>query len=108
MEPIEAALAAIALLGPGEDINYTNIARTYGVVQSTLTRRHQCVTASCSTKAAGQRALHPQQELELLKYICKQLGAGDEVWCKVYCVLMTERSVTQVYIHEVVGWLAGG
>jgi hypothetical protein len=72
MEPIEAALAAIALLGPGEDINYTNIARTYGVVRSTLTRRHQCVTASCSTKAAGQQALHPQQELELLKYI-KQL-----------------------------------
>jgi hypothetical protein len=72
MEPIEAALAAIALLGPGEDINYTNIAKTYGVVRSTLTRRHQCVTASCSTKAADQRALHPQQELELLKYI-KQL-----------------------------------
>jgi hypothetical protein len=52
MEPIEAALAAIAPLGPGEEINYTNIAKTYGVVQSTLTRRHQYVTASCSTKAA--------------------------------------------------------
>jgi hypothetical protein len=32
MEPIEAALAAIASLGPGEEINYTYIAKTYGVV----------------------------------------------------------------------------
>jgi hypothetical protein len=72
MEPIEAALAAIELLGPGEETNYTHIAKTYGVVQSMLTRRYQCVTASCSTEAADQQALHPQQELELLRYI-KQL-----------------------------------
>jgi hypothetical protein len=57
MEPIEAALAAIELLGPGEETNYTHIAKTYGVVQSMLTRRYQCVTASCSTEAADQQAL---------------------------------------------------
>jgi hypothetical protein len=28
----QAALAAIVLLGPGEEINYTHIAKTYGVV----------------------------------------------------------------------------
>jgi hypothetical protein len=72
MKPIEATLAAIASLGPGEEIDYTHIAKTYSVVWSTLTRRHQCVTASCSTKAVDQQALHPQQELELLTYI-KQL-----------------------------------
>jgi hypothetical protein len=72
MKPIEAALAAIELLGPGEETNYTHIAKTYCVVQSMLTRRYQCVTASCSTEAADQQALHPQQELELLRYI-KQL-----------------------------------
>lgn len=40
MEPIEAALAAIESLEPGEKPNYTQIAQTYGVVRSTLTRRH--------------------------------------------------------------------
>jgi hypothetical protein len=32
MSSIQAALAAIASLGPGEEINYTQIAKTYGVV----------------------------------------------------------------------------
>jgi hypothetical protein len=32
MSSIQAALAAIALLGPGEEINYTQIAKTHGVV----------------------------------------------------------------------------
>jgi hypothetical protein len=72
MSSIEAALAAIESLKPGEKLVYTDIAAKYGVDRRTLARRHQCVTASCSTKAADQRALQPQQELELLKYI-KQL-----------------------------------
>lgn len=69
MEPIEAALAAIESLEPGEKPNYTKIAQEYGVVRSTLTRRHQRVSASRNTKAQNQQALHPQQEQELLRYI---------------------------------------
>jgi hypothetical protein len=32
MKPIEATLADIASLGPGEEIDYTHIAKTYSVV----------------------------------------------------------------------------
>jgi hypothetical protein len=66
MEPIGAALAAIESLDPREKPNYTQIAQTCGVVRSTLTRGHQRVSASRSTKAQNQHALHPQQEQVLL------------------------------------------
>jgi hypothetical protein len=69
MDPIEAALAAIESLEPGEKPNYTQIAQAYGVVRSTLTRRHQRISASRDVKAQNQQVLHPQQELELLRYI---------------------------------------
>jgi hypothetical protein len=69
MEPIEAALTAIESLEPGEKPNYTQVAQAYGVVRSTLTRRHQRVSASRDNKAQNQQALHPQQEHELLRYI---------------------------------------
>jgi hypothetical protein len=69
MDPIEAALAAVESLEPGEKPNYTQIAQAYGVVRSTLTRRHQRISASQDIKAQNQQALHPQQELELLSYI---------------------------------------
>jgi hypothetical protein len=69
MSSIQAALAAIASLGPGEEINYTQIAKTYGVVRSTLTRRHQGISPPRATRYENQQALHLQQELELLRYI---------------------------------------
>ena len=69
MSSIEAALAAIASLASGEEINYTQIAKTHGVVRSTLTRRHQGVSASRATRYEHQQAIHPQQERELLRYI---------------------------------------
>ncbi|KAF2851074.1 hypothetical protein T440DRAFT_79185 [Plenodomus tracheiphilus IPT5] len=69
MNSIEAALAAIDALMPGEKINYTQIAQDYGVVRSTLTRRHQGVSVSRNTKAENQQVLHPQQEQELLRYV---------------------------------------
>ena len=40
MEPIEAALAAIDSLAPGESINYTEIVKKYSIIRSTLARRH--------------------------------------------------------------------
>jgi hypothetical protein len=72
MSSIHAALAAIASLGPGEDINYSQIAKTYGVVRSTLTLRHQSISSPRATCFENQQVLHPQQEQELLQYI-KQL-----------------------------------
>jgi hypothetical protein len=69
MSSIDAALAAIDALKPGEKLVYTHIAAEYGVDRTTLARRHQGVASSRSTKAQNQQALHPQQELELLRYI---------------------------------------
>jgi hypothetical protein len=46
MSSIAAALAAMALLGPEEEINYTEIAKTHGVDCSTHSRRHRGQTAS--------------------------------------------------------------
>lgn len=51
MEPIEAALAAIESLETGEKPDYTRIALHHRVVQSTLTRRHQRVSALRNTTA---------------------------------------------------------
>jgi DNA-binding transcriptional regulator YhcF (GntR family) len=72
MSSIEAALAAIDSLEPGEKFSYRQIANKYGCNRTTLARRHKGVTVSCGDKAQNQRALHPQQEQELLQYI-KQL-----------------------------------
>jgi hypothetical protein len=40
MEPVDAALAAIQVLEPGEKLVYTQIAKRYGVERTTLARRH--------------------------------------------------------------------
>jgi hypothetical protein len=40
MSPIEAALAAIKALEPGEKLIYTHIAAKYGIDRTTLARRH--------------------------------------------------------------------
>jgi DNA-binding GntR family transcriptional regulator len=40
MSLIEAALAAIEVLEPGEKLVYTKIAEKFGVDRSTLARRH--------------------------------------------------------------------
>jgi hypothetical protein len=66
---IEAALAAIELLEPGEKLVYAQIAREYNVEPTTLAHRHKGASTSCSLNAQNCQALHPQQELELLDYI---------------------------------------
>lgn len=69
MEPIDAALAAIHALQPGEKLVYAQIARKYNVDPRTLARRHKGITTSRSVAAQNCQALHPQQELELIRYI---------------------------------------
>jgi hypothetical protein len=72
MSSIEATLAAIESLMPGEYLLYTKIAEKYGVDRRTLARRHQGASISRNAQAQNQQALHPQQEQELLRCI-KQL-----------------------------------
>jgi hypothetical protein len=76
MEPIQAALAAIEALEPGEKIVYTQIAKRYGVERSTLARRHQKLSTSREERYQNQQALHPHQELELVRYIKRLTERG--------------------------------
>jgi hypothetical protein len=76
MKPIEAALAAIESLEPGESFSYRKLAEHYGCSHSALSKRHQGVSGSRSTKAENQQALHPQQEQELLQYIKRLTERG--------------------------------
>jgi hypothetical protein len=76
MGSIEAALAAIKLLEPGEKLVYAQIAREYNVEPTTLARRHKSASTSCSFNAQNCQALHPQQELELLHYIKRLTKQG--------------------------------
>jgi hypothetical protein len=69
MGSIEAALAAIESLNPGEKLVYAQIAREYDVEPTTLARRHKGASISSSLDAQNRQALHPQQEQELLRYI---------------------------------------
>ena len=66
MGDIEAALDFLELLGPGEKINYTQIAQKYGVDRSTLSRRHRRVVAPPSEKYENHRLLNNAQEKELI------------------------------------------
>jgi len=59
MEPIEAALVAIGSLGPGESINYTAIAKKYGVERSALSRRHRAITHARADEGINRRKLSP-------------------------------------------------
>ena len=69
MGSIEAAIAAIEALEPGQSFSYASIAESYGVERVTLSRRHQQIQTSCAVKAVNQRKLSPQQEEELVRYI---------------------------------------
>lgn len=67
MDSIEAALAEIESLGPGEKVNYSKIARKYGVDRSTLSRHHRGVQGSREDQYENQRILNDQQAKELIK-----------------------------------------
>ena len=69
MDPIETAIADIESLGPGQPFSYTAFATKYGVVRSTLIRRHRGVTRPPQVKNFDQQKLTPEQEIELIKYI---------------------------------------
>ena len=66
MDLIEAAIAAIDTRGPSEGFSYTKIAEEFGVVRSTLIRRHKGQT---QPRTLAHKILYPQQEKELIEYI---------------------------------------
>jgi hypothetical protein len=68
MSSIEAALAAIESLQPGEQFSYRKIAAKYCCNSTTLARRHQGISSSSAIRQENQQALYPQQEQELLRY----------------------------------------
>ena len=69
MEEINAALAEIDSLEPGEDFSYSKLAEKYGVSRITLARRHQGLQVPRGEANSNQAKLNPQQEIELVKYI---------------------------------------
>jgi hypothetical protein len=60
----------------GASINYTAIAKQYGVNRITLTRRHRGVQRSREDQYEEQRILNNQQAKELIKYIDKLSDKG--------------------------------
>jgi hypothetical protein len=69
MSAIEAALAAIESLKPGDTFTYSQVAREFGVDRTTLSRRHRGRTSSKRVSAEMHQHLHPQQEKQLVRYI---------------------------------------
>jgi hypothetical protein len=61
MQPIEAALAALESLEPGEIPNFTATAKEYGVDRTTLSRRYRGVQHSQEDQYANQQLLNPTQ-----------------------------------------------
>jgi hypothetical protein len=76
MAPIDDAIAAIERQELGEQLVYQKYAEKYGVNRSTLSRRHRRVTQPREDYAAGQQALTPTQELELVQYIKRLTEQG--------------------------------
>lgn len=76
MDPINAALTAIDSLRPGEDFTYSDIARRFGVVRSTLTRRHQRASGARKEAAQNRQNLNQHQETELLRHIKRLTERG--------------------------------
>ena len=69
MASIEAAIAEIESLKPGEKINYTKTARKYGISRSTLSRRHRGVQHTRAEQYNDQRTLNNGQAKTLIKWI---------------------------------------
>lgn len=76
MTPIEAALADIESLKPGETLNYTIIAKKHGIDRNTLSRRHRGVQASKTAQYENQQLLNNQQTKALLNWIEKLTDRG--------------------------------
>ena len=68
MDPIEAAIEAINSRGLGENLSYNKIAKEFGVVRSTLIRRHKARCQQSEATHDNRQNLSQQQETELPRY----------------------------------------
>ena len=66
MDPIQEAIAEIKSREPGDKFSYQQIAKKYSVNRVTLAQRHKGETEAYSIR---KRSLHPQHEIELVRYI---------------------------------------
>ena len=66
MDPIQEATEEIESREAGDDFSYRQIAKKYGVVRSTLQRRHR---DQMRTRTDSHLLLDPQRETELVQYI---------------------------------------
>jgi transposase-like protein len=57
MSSVEAALAAVESLKPGEKLVYARIARKYGVEPTTLAQRHKGASTLLNTRFKNQQAI---------------------------------------------------
>jgi hypothetical protein len=76
MALIDDAIADLESRDLGEQHDLSEVARKWGVVRSTLTRRWRQQTSSKRDGYNCQQALSPQQELELGRYITKLTKRG--------------------------------
>jgi hypothetical protein len=76
MGSIEAALADLESLKPGERPNYAQIGRKHGVDRSTLSKRHRHVQQSREARYEAQRILNDQQSETLIKWINNLIKRG--------------------------------
>uniref|UniRef100_A0A093Y585 Jerky protein like-like n=1 Tax=Talaromyces marneffei PM1 TaxID=1077442 RepID=A0A093Y585_TALMA len=69
MGQYELALEALRSLKPGEKLNISLVARTYGVDPSNLSKRFRGVTGSKEAQYNNQRLLSKEQSRALIKWI---------------------------------------
>src|SRR6266516_4760475 len=76
MKPIDAALAALKSLEPGEKVNFTATAKQFGCNRSTLSKRYRGVQGSSEQRYEDQRLLNDQQAKTLVQWINTLTGRG--------------------------------
>ena len=76
MSSIDAAMAFIDGLPPGDHINIAKIARQFDCNRSTLSKRYRGISISRHTQYQNQRNLNDQQEKSLVKYIDRLCARG--------------------------------
>jgi hypothetical protein len=124
MNSIEAALAVIELLEPGEKFTYTEVANQYRCSRVTLAPRHKGVSTSRSLQAQNRQAqnrqaLHTQQEEGLLRYIERLTKQGlppsrpmirrfaSEIVNKELGMHWVDRFIKRYEVDLISGWATG-
>ena len=97
MAPIDDALAALKLLEPGEEPNFTQCAKKYRCNRTTLSKRWRGVQGSMAQKIENQQLLNNTQQAELLLYIEGLTARG----------LPPTREMIRNFASEIAGRLAG-